>query len=649
METEILTPRSRNRKPKKKKIIGLICIIIGLGIVFGVGSGFVLAYLAEDAAATAVDNAVQLLEDLTTQEKIDAAQEAWSKPVKLVEDLREGAVQEELSQRLENIQKTIAKAQEALDLANARLAAEEAAAQAVQSVRAALEELTTQEQIDAATLQYQNACTLVEELHAGGVKEKLLEQLTEIDTLLAEAQELLDAGEAARASVAKVEGLLADLSSQSLVNKANSAYKKASKLVEALPAGGIRDQLEEQLAEILEVIDAAQEELYRKAEAAATEAVEKAEALTGSLSTQGAVNTAKSAYNSANSRVKGLHSGPAKDSLTTRIKAVKSAIDKAQGKIDALWAQVRLNFNSKHYTYNNLVNDIQKLVDHYPDLAKKAVVGKSVEGKDIWSITIGKGSKDILIIGSLHASEWITTPVLMRTVETLLWDYGQEISVNGDSVKSILDRYSLTFIPMANPDGVILVQQGADAYPHRKEELLARNSAYGDDFSRWKANIRGVDLNRNFDVPEWWTQPEKTDYPDPNYAHHPGSSPESEPETRAVANWIRNNQPELFLDYHSFGEILYWWNLQSQSIIERDRKIVSAMRSYSAYRMESIDYSVNPSATSIFWSSKVMKIPSITVELGNRSPRLLGMGDVSSIFSRVRYLPLIAIQKLPGY
>src|SRR5690554_4821890 len=181
------------------------------------------------------------------------------------------------------------------------------------------------------------------------------------------------------------------------------------------------------------------------------------------LSSQGAINSANSAYRPANNLVNNLHSGEVKDSLATRIKAVKSAIDQAQNKLDSRWAKVRLNFNRQKYTYSNLAQDVQKLVGHYPDLAKSSVLGQSVEGRNIWSITIGKGSKNIVILGSVHGSEWISTPVLMRTAETLLWDYDQEVYVNGESIKSILDQYSITFIPMVNPDGATLVQQGVGA------------------------------------------------------------------------------------------------------------------------------------------------------------------------------------------
>src|SRR5690554_7482479 len=57
------------------------------------------------------------------------------------------------------------------------------------------------------------------------------------------------------------------------------------------------------------------------------------------LSSQGAINSANSAYRPANNLVNNLHSGEVKDSLATRIKAVKSAIDQAQSQLDSRWAR----------------------------------------------------------------------------------------------------------------------------------------------------------------------------------------------------------------------------------------------------------------------------------------------------------------------
>jgi putative cell wall-binding protein len=275
------------------------------------------------------------------------------------------------------------------------------------------------------------------------------------------------------------------------------------------------------------------------------------------------------------------------------------------------------------------------------------VQGQSVENRDIRSITLGKGPNGVLVTGSLHGSEWITTPALVETIAAYLKDYDQGVLVNGEPIDYILKNYSITFIPMVNPDGVTLAQEGADAFPDRKDELLALNP-FGENFARWKANIRGVDLNRNYDI-RWGEPITGTVASEPSYAFYGGPFPESEPETQVVANWIRKYNPVLLLDYHSYGEILYWYYLQTGDVLERDRTLVRAMRDYTGYRKEAVWPSVLPSSTLTYWGSAVAGIPSICVEVGNRPPRQLTMQDLPYIFSQVKYLPLVTIINLPDY
>ena len=303
-------------------------------------------------------------------------------------------------------------------------------------------------------------------------------------------------------------------------------------------------------------------------------------------------------------------------------------------------------WEDQFYTYDQLTVQLQELVSQYPGLVSMSIEGQSVDNRNIRSITLGRGAKKVLITGSLHASEWITTPVLVETITEYLREYSQG-RVNGESIKYILDNYSITFMPMVNPDGVTLVQEGAGAFPHRRDELLAMNP-HGLDFGRWKANIRGVDLNRNYNV-RWGLPITGTQFTQPSYAFYGGPYPESEPETQVVANWIRDNKPDLLLDYHSYGEVLFWYYLQTGTVLERDRAIVQAMQSHTGYRKEKIQPSVLPSSTLTYWGSAVAEIPSITVEVGGRPPHLLTMDDLPTIMNQVKYLPLLTIINLPGY
>lgn len=57
---------------------------------------------------------------------------------------------------------------------------------------------------------------------------------------------------------------------------------------------------------------------------------------------------------------------------------------------------------------------------------------------------------------------------------------------------------------MVNPNGVTLQQRGLNAFPKKDHANLIRMNAGSKNFKRWKANAKGVDLNRNFSV-DWGT------------------------------------------------------------------------------------------------------------------------------------------------
>ncbi|MGE5605149.1 MAG: M14 family zinc carboxypeptidase [Bacteroidota bacterium] len=44
----------------------------------------------------------------------------------------------------------------------------------------------------------------------------------------------------------------------------------------------------------------------------------------------------------------------------------------------------------------------------------------------------------------------------------------------------------------------------------------------------------------------------------PHFKKYKGLGPESEPESRALANLVRKEKPAAVSNYHSSGEVIYW-------------------------------------------------------------------------------------------
>lgn len=206
------------------------------------------------------------------------------------------------------------------------------------------------------------------------------------------------------------------------------------------------------------------------------------------------------------------------------------------------------------YTYEKMQQDLNQLLTIYPFLRREQI-GQSVLGKDIDEIQIGRGQKTVHVNGSFHANEWITTPVLMRFINEYALSLTNGRPVRGLFLLPFYQTVNLSVVPMVNPDGVNLVIQGADAAGDRKEEVLAINSQQAD-FSQWKANIRGVDLNNQY--PALWEVEAERKPTSPAPRDFPGTSPLTEPEAIAMADLAKTRNFARMSALHTQGKVIYW-------------------------------------------------------------------------------------------
>ena len=103
--------------------------------------------------------------------------------------------------------------------------------------------------------------------------------------------------------------------------------------------------------------------------------------------------------------------------------------------------------NPAKLKHESMIKIIDKLVSENPDMIKMEKLGESVEGRSINLITIGKGSKKLLLWSQMHGDEPTATGALLDIINY--------ISKNPETplVKDILNNTTLLIIPMLNPDG----------------------------------------------------------------------------------------------------------------------------------------------------------------------------------------------------
>ena len=207
------------------------------------------------------------------------------------------------------------------------------------------------------------------------------------------------------------------------------------------------------------------------------------------------------------------------------------------------------------YGPSQLTEDIRKLARSHPFVSVSAI-GKSVLGKPIHAIRIGEGSFRWHFNGSCHANEWITSLLLMKFASEYAKACRKRSQIGGKQARELFNRATLWIVPMLNPDGVELVQQGVSPKHPYYKELMDWNRGSGL-FHRWKANIRGVDLNDQFPA-RWEEERDRRGVERPGPRDYGGIGPLTEPEAAALAEWTERMDLHAVLSLHTQGEEIYW-------------------------------------------------------------------------------------------
>ncbi|MFF2092339.1 M14 family zinc carboxypeptidase [Paenibacillus sp. NPDC058174] len=264
------------------------------------------------------------------------------------------------------------------------------------------------------------------------------------------------------------------------------------------------------------------------------------------------------------------------------------------------------------YTYEAMIRDMNALAERYPDLITLSSIGESEYNRKLWRIDIGKGPAIILLNGSHHAREWMTTVLLMSMVENFASSYANNDTYNKIAVRDLLDRVTFVVIPMVNPDGVTLQQKGLSAFPSSVHESLIRMNKGSRDFKRWKANGKGVDLNRQY--PAGWESIRNAASSN-SYMNYKGQKPLQAKEAAAMAKLARELRPELAMSYHSSGEIIFWNYRTKTENLARDRALASQYASMTGYSL--VAPSSNPSGGGFTdWFISEFGRPAMTPEIG---------------------------------
>uniref|UniRef100_A0A8C3M5M8 Peptidase M14 domain-containing protein n=1 Tax=Geospiza parvula TaxID=87175 RepID=A0A8C3M5M8_GEOPR len=217
-------------------------------------------------------------------------------------------------------------------------------------------------------------------------------------------------------------------------------------------------------------------------------------------------------------------------------------IDNLQAALDAQFdSQARTASHSyvKYNNWNTVKSRIYHIITLNPDLVSRSVIGKTYEGRPMYLLKLGKNGankKAIFMDCGFHAREWISPAFCQWFVKEAVETYGK------DSVMTtLLDKLDFYVLPVVNIDGYV--------YTWTNDRMWRKTRSKNAG-----TTCIGTDPNRNFDA--GWCTLGASDYP--CSSTYCGSAPESEKETKALADFIREHLSTIkaYLTIHSYSQLL---------------------------------------------------------------------------------------------
>lgn len=207
--------------------------------------------------------------------------------------------------------------------------------------------------------------------------------------------------------------------------------------------------------------------------------------------------------------------------------------------------------DSRYHNYAEMNAEIDQRIAKYPSIMSKRVIGKSYQGRDIVAIKISdnvatdENEPEVLFTHHQHAREHLTVEMALYLLRELGEDYG-----TNSRITNAVNGREIWIVPDLNPDG--------------GEYDIASGS-----YRSWRKNRQpnsgsssvGTDTNRNWNFKWGCCGGSSGSAGSETYR---GSSAESAPEVKVVANFVRSRivggkqQIKAGIDFHTYSELVLW-------------------------------------------------------------------------------------------
>ncbi|NXO20556.1 CBPB2 Carboxypeptidase, partial [Cisticola juncidis] len=200
------------------------------------------------------------------------------------------------------------------------------------------------------------------------------------------------------------------------------------------------------------------------------------------------------------------------------------------------------SYYENYHSMKEIYRWMEEVVKVHSDLLQKIYIGSSYEKRPLYVLKISKSKENsknaIWIDCGIHAREWISPAFC-------LWFIGRAIHARerDRTMTTLLEHFDFYVMPVINVDGYEYT------WSHPSNRLWRKSRS-----SHGNSKCIGTDMNRNFDA-HWCGPGASHSECQETYC---GPYPESEPEVKAVARFIRDHKDiiKAYITMHSYSQMV---------------------------------------------------------------------------------------------
>ncbi|XP_049708856.1 carboxypeptidase B2-like [Elephas maximus indicus] len=243
---------------------------------------------------------------------------------------------------------------------------------------------------------------------------------------------------------------------------------------------------------------------------------------------------------------------------------------------DTVSPRASSSYYEQYHSLNEIYSWIDVMTERYPDMVEKIHIGSSYEKYPLYVLKVSKkqqiAKNAIWIDCGIHAREWISPAFCLWFIGYVTQFYGKETMYT-----NLLRHMDFYVMPVVNVDGY--------DYTWKKDRMWRKNRSFHED-----NKCIGTDLNRNFASKHWCEEGASSFSCSETYC---GPYPESEPEVKAVADFLRKNINHIkaYISMHSYSQHIVFPYSYSRSK-SKDHKELSQVASEAVRAIESVNKNI---------------------------------------------------------